>query len=105
MHRPPPHNNSSNEGLLVQATVVVAMGANICGVICSLIKVQLILKPLATAATTTTATTAAGQIQVKYEFSVFWTKSEPTQCLKTTMLVDQSIVHLKAFPQLPTEML
>ena len=84
------------------------MGANICGVICSLIKVQLILKPLATAAaaTTTTATTAAaGQIQVKYEFSVFWTKSEPTQCLKTTMLVDQSIVHLKAFPQLPTEML
>ena len=80
MHRPPPHNNS-NEGLLVQATVV-AMGANICGVICSLIKVQLILKPLATvsaapAAVTTTVTTAAGQIQVKYEFSVFWTKSGP----------------------------
>ena len=78
VHRPPPHNNSSNEGLLVQATVVVAMGANICGVICSLIKVQLILKPLATVlvaalaaaaaiATTTTVTAAAvtGQIQAK----------------------------------------
>ena len=77
VHRPSPHNNS-NEGLLVQATVVVAMGANICGVICSLIKVQLILKPLATVlvaalaaaaaiATTTTVTAAAvtGQIQAK----------------------------------------
>ena len=77
VHRPSPHNNS-NEGLLVQATVVVAMGANICGVICSLIKVQLILKPLATVlvaalaaaaaiatATTVTAAAVTGQIQAK----------------------------------------
>ena len=63
----------SNEGIVVQVTTIItstaattvatATGVNICGVICSLIKVQ--LKPL-------------DQIQVvKYESLVFWTKSGP----------------------------
>ena len=79
----------SNVGAIQVITAVTAAATtNIYVVICSLIKVQLPYQQL-------------DQIQAKFEYSVFWIKSEPIH--KKIMLVDRSVVHLRAFPTTRTE--
>ena len=79
----------SNVGAIqVITTVTAAATTNIYVVICSLIKVQLPYQQL-------------DQIQAKFEYSVFWIKSEPIH--KKITLVDRSVVHLRAFPTTRTE--